>query len=377
MHLLKKRAAPAVLFLSAFLTGCALAPGAHLDPNSKSAIDFNLVDISEEVVQAQPVSRRQLVEIPGQKSDEDYEYRVGTHDVLGIRVWNNPDLTTSLKTSTAASKQNSTLRDSDDMVRDRQQVTPEGVEVAASGKFFYPYAGNVQAAGKTVEEVRQDLTRKLSKYIVDPQISVKVDQYNSQQIQVLGEVNMPRPLAVTSKPLRVLDAIALSEGLKESADKVEATLIKQGQQIKISLAELLDGDLTQNYIMTDGDVLNIDTNRYRQIVILGEVNRPIAMAYDPRGLSLNDALVTASGIHQSYSNARGIYILRNSPAGEKPNVFRLDMSNATGLLLADRFPLEARDVVYVDTAGVTRWNRVVNQIIPTSQFIYTTGNIGN
>ena len=124
-------------------------------------------------------------------------------------------------------------------------------------------------------------------------------------------------------------------------------------------------------------VLNVDTNRYRQIVIMGEVNRAIAMPYDPRGLSLNDALVTASGINQMYSNAKGVYILRNSKNGGKASIYRLDMENATGLLLADRFPLQARDVVYVDTAGVSRWNRVINQILPTTQFIDTAGNIRN
>lgn len=366
------------LCFSVLISGCVLAPGAHLNPNRKSNIDFNLVDISEDVVLPEPVSR-QVTDNLMVESDENYEYLVGPHDILSIRVWNSPDLTASSRTSSSPVGRitTRTTRDSDELIRERQQVTPEGVEVASSGKFFYPYAGNIQAAGKTVEEIRQELTRKLAAFVVDPQISVKVQEFNSQQVQVLGEVKMPRPLAITSKPLRVLDAIALAEGLKDSADKVEATLIRKGEREIINLARLLEGDLEQNHIMTDGDVLNVDTNRYRQIVILGEVSRPIAMPYDPRGLSLNDALVAASGIHQMYANAKGIYILRNSRDGSKPSIFRLDMENATGLLLADRFPLEPRDVVYVDTAGVARWNRVINQIIPTSQFIYTTGNIGN
>lgn len=356
-----------------------MAPGANLNPDSKSEVDFNLIDINEEIVLPEPVKRTRMSGELGLEGEAEYEYKVGPHDVLSIRVWNSPDLTTSLKTSssTVGRITTRTASDSDELVRARQQVTPEGVEVSADGQFFYPYAGNVRAGGRTVEAIRKELVGKLAQFIVDPQVSVKVQEYNSQQVQMLGEVKMPRPLAITSKPLRVLDAIALSEGLKDTADKVEATLIRKGERVTINLAHLLDGDLSQNYIMTDGDVLNVDTNRYRQIVILGEVNRPIAMPYDPRGLSLNDALVTASGIHQVYANAKGIYILRNGRDGEKASIYKLNMQNATGLLLADRFPLEARDVVYVDTAGVTRWNRVINQIIPTSQFIYTTGNISN
>ena len=285
MNKLKHVVGVTVVCCSLLMAGCALAPGAHLDPDASSTVDFNLIDIDEKVVLPEPVSRQNLTKKLGLEDKEKYEYIIGPYDVLSIRVWNSPDLTTSLKTSSSGVRRtNKAGRDSEELVRDRQQVTPEGVEVSAAGAFFYPYAGNVQAGGKTVEQVRQELTKKLSKYVVDPQVNVKVQEYNSQQVQVLGEVKMPRPLAITSKPLRVLDAIALTEGLKDSADKVEAILIRKGERVAINLAALLDGDLSQNYVMNDGDVLNVDTNRYRQIVIMGEVNRPIAMAYDPRGL---------------------------------------------------------------------------------------------
>lgn len=350
------------------MTGCVLAPGADLTPDKQSKL-YNLVNINEQLVGADPVQRIDYGAFEAQ-SQSSYQYRIGAHDILGIRVWNNPDLSTSQPVkSTAFSAKSTTVRDSNELIRERQQVTPEGVEVQASGMIFYPFAGEVQAAGRTVREVRQELTRKLAKYVVDPQVSVRVQSFNSQKAQVLGEVQFPRPVPITSTPLRVLDAIALAEGLKDSADKAEATLVRGNQRIIIDMAKLLDGDLTQNHLMLDGDVLNIDNNRYRQIVILGEVNKPVAMPYDRRGMSLNDALVAASGISQSYSNAKGVFVLRNRGKDTKPTIYQLDMQNATALLLADRFPLKARDVVYVDTAGVTRWNRVINQILPTTNAI--------
>ncbi len=371
MKKVKTAALSVALLCSSFaLTGCVIAPGAYLDPGNEKNIDFNLVDINENVVNPEPVSRKDLAGKPEKEKDEYYQYLIGAHDVLSVRVWNNPDLTTNQKmTSTPFDAKKSTVRDSNDLIRERQQVTPEGVEVQSNGRFFYPFAGDVVAAGKTVSQVRTELTKKLSKFVRDPQVSVRVQEFNSQKAQIIGEVKFPRPLPITSKPLRILDAIALAEGLKDSADKAEAIFIADGQRKIIDMGKLLDGDMSQNYLMRDGDVLNIDSNRYRQIVIMGEVNKPIAMPYDQRGMSLNDALVTASGISQMYSNAKGVYILRNKTENGKPTIFRLDMENATGLLLADRFPLNARDVVYVDTAGVSRWNRVINQLLPTTNAI--------
>lgn len=362
--------AAAVLGSTLLLTGCAIAPGAYLDPGRGQSADFNLVDISEKVVNPEPVSRIDLSGNGLVDKDTSYQYLIGPYDVLNVRVWNNPDLTTGQGgLSSPFSARAGGVRDSSELIRERQQVTPEGVEVQSDGSFFFPFAGNVMATGKTVSQVRVELTKKLAKYIRDPQVSVRVQEFNSQKAQIIGEVKFPRPLPITSKPLRVLDAIALAGGLTENADKAEAMLLSGTQRKVINMARLLDGDMGENYRLQDGDVLNIDSNRYRQIVIMGEVNKPIAMPYDQRGMSLNDALVAASGISQLYSNAKGVCILRNNNGEEKATIFRLNMKNATGLLLADRFPLQARDVVYVDTAGVSRWNRVISQILPTTNAI--------
>ncbi|MDB2384406.1 polysaccharide biosynthesis/export family protein [Endozoicomonas sp.] len=379
MHTLKIVIPVALLALlcsAVMLTGCVLSPGAYLDPSSQKNVHFKRVELTEKEVNPSPVRRQQWVEKPSHEQAHTYQYLIGPHDVLSVRVWNNPDLTTNLKAASSPfDAKSSTIRDSNDLITQRQQSSPEGVEVQANGNFFFPFAGDVAAAGKTVTQVRTDLTKKLAKYVRDPQVSVRVLEFNSQKAQIIGEVKFPRPVPITSKPLRILDAIALAQGLKDSADKAEAIFLTGNERRIINMAKLLDGDLSQNYLMKDGDVLNIDSNRYRQIVIMGEVNKPIAMPYDQRGMSLNDALVTASGISQLYANAKGVYVLRNNKAeGETPTIFRLNMENATALLLAARFPLNARDVVYVDTAGVSRWNRVVNQLIPTTNGINSFTN---
>ena len=369
MKLSETLKAVALVTGSLVVTGCALAPGADLSPSKKSET-YHLVSINEATVLPEPVTRKNLASTLGGESDEIYHYRAGAHDVLNIRVWNHPELSTSMTTADAPAANTKGAAGID-----RGQVSAEGVEIQADGTFFYPFAGQVQAAGRTMESIRKELTKKLARYVKDPQVSVRVQEFNSQKAQILGEVGAPGPLAITSKPTRVLSALSLAGGLKESADKSEARLIRNGKVNTVNIAGLFDGDMTQNVILRDGDVLNIDSNRYNQIVIMGEVNSVATLSYDQRGMSLNNALVAARGISQMFSDAKGVYIMRNGKSGEKATIYQLDMSNATALLLAERFPLHARDIVYVDTAGVTRWNRVINQIIPSMNAVNTASDL--
>jgi polysaccharide export outer membrane protein len=101
------------------------------------------------------------------------------------------------------------------------------------------------------------------------------------------------------------------------------------------------------------------------------------------GTSLAEALATANGINENRADGRGIYVLRNAGIGRdntglpvyRATVYHLNASSAVGFMLADRFPLEARDVVYVSPAPITRWNRFLSQLLPSIIATDTVGDI--
>jgi polysaccharide export outer membrane protein len=293
----------------------------------------------------------------------NYEYRIGPGDVLTITVWEHPELTIP-----AGSFRN---------------AEEGGNEVKADGTVFYPYAGNFAVAGLTTNEVKTLLENRLSSVIKKPQLDVRIASFKSQMVYVSGSVMQPGIIPITTVPLTLLDAIESLGGLTETASWGSITLTRNGITSNISLRSLYeDGRWEENLLLQDGDLIHVPRNDAEKIFVLGEVNRPQSLFMSRNGTSLAEALADANGINENRADGRGIYVLRNAGISKdadglpvyQATIYHLNASSAVGFMLADKFPLEARDVVYVSPAPITRWNRFLSQLLPS---ILATDRIGD
>ncbi|MFZ2168392.1 MAG: polysaccharide biosynthesis/export family protein, partial [Methylococcaceae bacterium] len=179
------------------------------------------------------------------------QYRVGPRDILNITVWEHPELTIP--------------------AGEFRSADTAGTTVGEDGNIFFPYAGVVKAAGRTVEDIRDELTRKLAVYIEQVQLDVRVTSYRSQRVYVVGEVATPGIQLVKDIPLTVLEAINSSGGLKAEADARNITLTRGDKIYNVNLLALYEGgDLSQNVTLQHGDVLNVPDREFNKIFVLGE-----------------------------------------------------------------------------------------------------------
>lgn len=82
-------------------------------------------------------------------------------------------------------------------------------------------------------------------------------------------------------------------------------------------------------------------------------------------------MANQGGIKESTANVGGIFVFRPSTEeGKFADVYQLDANNAIAYMMADKFQLQARDVIYVTTAPISLWNRVLSQIVPTINAVY-------
>jgi len=366
------------------VTGCAI-PGSHLSVGDKNVIDVNAQKNQKtEVVNVYPLSPSFVMQYSANSSANgqaqinpvldqqlaEYEYRVGAGDILNITVWDHPELTIPAGSYRSAEE--------------------GGQWVHSDGKIFYPYIGFVDVQDKTVVEIRKYIADKLVKFIEAPQVDVNLAAFRSKKMYVTGEIQKPGQQPISNVPLTLLDAINLGGGLTGEADWRNVTLTRAGHSESISLYKLMQrGDLTQNRLMQSGDIIHVPRNDAQKVFVLGEVEKPAMLKIDRSGMTLTEALSSVGGINELQADATGVFVIRsaqrdaqnqtflssvqqknqsqleNASTLSVANIYQLDISDASALMTGTEFTLEPYDVVYVTAAPLTRWNRVIAQLLPT------------
>ncbi len=362
-----------VLLLAGIMctSACAWGPGMHMDEEAfqeryagkadggaEEAIQIVQIDAAllkkqqEARLQAQPAPLKD----PLAQAAVDYDYRVTAHDVLSVIVWDHPELT----------------------IPAGEFRAPEAVgnPVAADGTMFYPHVGTLQVAGKTLREIRELLTTRLAAVIEHPQLDVRVVGFRGQKVQVTGEVVAPSSIPITDVPLRVQDAISQAKGLTAEADLRAVTLSRGGKTFNLDLQALYEqGDVSQNWLLQDGDILNVPDRSRNKVFVLGEVRKPSSRLMVKGRMTLADAIGDTEGFDPVTSNPAKVYVIRGSY--DRPSIYKLDAQSPDALLLATQFQLQPRDVVFVSAHDLTRWNRIITQIQPTVQLIWQAMDASN
>lgn len=216
------------------------------------------------------------------------EYRIGPGDKLEIAVLGHPDLS-------------------------------KVVEVRVDGSINVPLLGDVPVAGKTAGEVESDIAQRLKRdYLVDPEVSVDIRDYQSQWVTAIGEVRTPGRY-VLKRDMRLIDLLAEAGGTtKESGPEIIITRRVPGQeepqQIPVDREALFGHDAARkgNIPLVHGDIIAVPEKE--AFYIRGEVVRPGSYFLE-RGMTVMQAITVAGGLGQ-FANRKSIQLLRSAKGGK-------------------------------------------------------------
>jgi polysaccharide export outer membrane protein len=381
----------ASLVLLSVLCGCTLVPGSYsgmqappvIDGQSPSDLGISEVVQSGITFRLHGLDGVSLSRVPALVEGSVLSnaipqvigtptYHVESGDTLRVIVWDRPELNNPGFSSLGASivSLGTGEATNSSVTSAAGNLDPIGRVVQSDGTIYYPYVGAIKVAGKTTDAIRRDLTARLDKVVRNPQLDVSVASYRSQRMYVSGAVKAPGAIALTDTPERVADAISGAGGYTDGADLEAVTLSRGGDQYKLDLyAFFYNGDISQNVLLQNGDVLNLPDRRYKKIFVMGEVVKPASQIMPTGRFTLSEALSDAGGLHPLSAKASQIYVFRKG-TGASVDVYQLDATSPGMLVLGDQFVMQPRDIVFVDAAPITRFYRVVSQLVPFANAFY-------
>lgn len=284
-------------------------------------------------------------------------YRIAAGDILHIVIWDHPELSTSMMPAPLGGGAAGTG------VAASPMQPSSGFEVDQDGMLEFPYAGKLRVSGLNSSQLHALLVQKLSQYLRQPKLTVRVLNYRSKRVYVDGEVKAPGVLAINDIPMTLTEALNRAGGLNPSADQSQILISREGKTYRINLPQLVQRGVNPSSIMlSSGDLVRVMSRDESKIFISGEVNAPRALPMRNGRLTLNEALGEAGGINPVTGDPRQVYVVRREQSTSY--VYQLDANVPGALAIAESFELSPKDVVYVAATPLTNWNRTISALIP-------------
>lgn len=357
-----------VLALGLSMAGCAITSGLQTYDLPKEGTfqtelgsTVNVIKLSQDnlaAVQPAQINQQNFAHLFNQQQKN---YRLSSGDILSIYLWAYPEITPPVNN-----------------INNQEAVVSNGYQIDQSGYIQFPIIGRYKAAGKSLNQINQELRNQLSRYLKTPDVIVRVLSYQGQRYSVQGNVMKGGQFNLTDQPTSIYTALGLAGGVNSQfGDNASLTLVRNGQSYVLNSIELEKaGYSLHNLLIQANDTIYVNSRENQKIYVMGESGKNQSLPLREQGMSLSDVLGESLGIN-SLSASRGkIYVVRSDMNSPMTEIYHLDLTSIGDFGLANQFKMRSNDIVYIDASGLARWQRVINQVIPFSNMIYNFDRLG-
>jgi polysaccharide export outer membrane protein len=329
-----------------------------------ASAQIQLVKVSEGVSRrlAARVQRESFAESFGQMAVSGL--RLGVGDVLELTIWEAPP---ALLFATAA-----VPADTRGALSGARASTLPEQPIGAQGTINVPFVGQVQAAGRTTDEIEVDVVARLAGKAHRPQAMVRLLRNVSSNVTVVGEVATSVRMPLSPRGERLLDALAAAGGVRQPVGRVSLQLTR-GTTVRAMPLELIIRDPAQNIVLQPGDVITA-LHQPSSLTVFGATGRNEELSFEAQGITLTQALARAGGLQDQRADAQGVFVFRfeepgaleglanaaTTPDGKVPVIYQLDLRDPASFFAAQSFPVRHRDLLYVSNAPAAELQKFLN-----------------
>ncbi|MFQ5622501.1 MAG: polysaccharide biosynthesis/export family protein [Paracoccaceae bacterium] len=357
-----RRAVVAALFV--VLGACALPRSGPSEAEiRRSSVDaggdVNIVDVDDTIAR---LTRRELALgfdskfLKAKSSNVDV---INPGDVLSVTIWENVDngLFATLG----------------------QKVTqlPE-IQVDQSGTIFIPFAGRMQAGGKTSEQVRSMITASLEAQTPDPQVEVRRVPGDGASVTLVGSVAAQGVYPITAGTRKLSGMLASAGGVTIPPEIAQISVQRRGRTGRIWLQDLYS-DTSRDIALRPRDRIVVEADR-RVYTALGATGQT-AVPFSKKDLNLAQALAEVGGLNSSIADPTGIFVFRIEPediarkvlgkpglVGQQKMAYVLNLTQPGGMFAAREFLVRDGDTIYVTEAPFVAFSKVLGAALQSVNY---------
>jgi polysaccharide export outer membrane protein len=283
-----------------------------------------------------PASEIPTTEVEGGAAEGVTAYTVAVEDLLEISVYGDPDLT-------------------------RQ------VPVRPDGMISYTFVGDVPAAGRTIEEIRQELKSRLGTFLRSAEVTVIAREFGKQKVYVGGEVRQPGVFYLTPRENTLVDVVYRAGFATEKGDLAHAILVRNGRLVPVDFARAVKGDVSSNVPMKNNDLVFVPEAAERFVYVLGEVRNQSAIETTVP-ISIANVIARSGGVNNLAAKQKEIAILRGGL--KEPRVAVVNLRRLLDGDFSQNIMVQPGDIVYVPTTALGKYNEFIEQILRTFTLLF-------
>ncbi|HWB47714.1 MAG TPA: polysaccharide biosynthesis/export family protein [Stellaceae bacterium] len=352
---------PAVFFLiAALMAGCSWLPNAG--PTAEAIGEqatangtprFDIVEVNDQVVKTLLSRPKPSFQAEFGRFGKPSAPTISVGDTVVVSIWEGGDetlfgtgLVLEQTTGAASGSRGTTLP--------AQVVPPDGM-------ITVPFVGRVAVAGRTTAQAQTLIQTLLTGKTAAPQVIVTVPQTSRNTVTVAGEVVHGARVPLSPNGDRLLDVIAIAGGAQAPIFDVYVRLSRNNLTTTIPYKALVDNP-AENIYAWPGDVLTLIRVPH-SFEAFGATGRNAQITFDQDKLDLAQALAKSSGLLDERADPAGVFLMREEPLPlvrkidpsggaqwqqpEVPVVYHFDLHDAKTYFIAQHFPIEHNDILYV------------------------------